>query len=190
MKHATSSVFVFCHLPQGWRLGLIQHPRFARRMIPGGHVEAGESAAEAALREVAEEAGLDVRLVAPPLAPLPEGYRPERVPHPWWIVEYQVPPDNQLAEDHVHVDHLYVAVADHPSPVTEPDHPFGWYTAADLAGLAMFDDARILAGTLLAGLDGGPQAGRTAAAVDRPAGADPGLAATLMRQLDMAARPR
>jgi hypothetical protein len=26
VKHATASVFVFCRLAQGWRLGLIKHP--------------------------------------------------------------------------------------------------------------------------------------------------------------------
>ena len=43
MKHQTSSVFVFRRLPGGWRIGLIQHPRFRRMMIPGGHVEPEES---------------------------------------------------------------------------------------------------------------------------------------------------
>ena len=58
-KHPTSSVFVFRRTPPGWRLGLIRHPRFGRMMIPGGHVEPEESQSEAALREVAEETGLD-----------------------------------------------------------------------------------------------------------------------------------
>ena len=63
VKHSTASVFVFCKLAPGWRLGLIQHPIFGRLMIPGGHVEPDESRQQqAALREVSEEAGLRVRL--------------------------------------------------------------------------------------------------------------------------------
>ena len=58
VKHSTASVFVFCKLAPGWRLGLIQHPLFGRLMIPGGHVEPDESQQQAALREVSEEAGL------------------------------------------------------------------------------------------------------------------------------------
>jgi 8-oxo-dGTP pyrophosphatase MutT (NUDIX family) len=179
-KHPTSSVFVFRRMPQGWRLGLIRHPRYGRMMIPGGHVEDEESPAEAALREVAEEAGLAVRLVSPPAAPLPGGYLERRVAQPWWIVEYQVPRDNHLDVPHVHIDHLYVALpgggpamgaagsgpAEHgaagPGPTqSEPEHPFGWYGAADLPGLHMFEDARILALALLSGLDGlpGPDGG-------------------------------
>jgi 8-oxo-dGTP pyrophosphatase MutT (NUDIX family) len=154
VKHATASVFVLCELPGGWRLGLIEHPRFGRRMLPGGHVEADESPAQAALREVREEAGLPVRLLPPPSAPLPAGYQPPRVAQPWWIVEYDVPPDGHLGADHVHVDYLYVALAAAPGPVTEPGHPFGWYAPADLPGLHMFGDARLLAAAVLAGLKG------------------------------------
>jgi 8-oxo-dGTP pyrophosphatase MutT (NUDIX family) len=162
LKHATSSVFVFRRItPGGWRLGLIRHPHFGLMVIPGGHVEAGETQAEAALREVAEETGLAVQLLSPPAAPLPGGYRPPRVAPPWWIVEYQVPSDPHLGAPHVHIDHLYVALADGREPSAAPGHPFGWYAAADLPGLDMFDDARLLALTLLDGLaaspdDGGP----------------------------------
>lgn len=190
LKHQTSSVFVFRRLPGGWRIGLIRHPRFHRMMIPGGHVEQEESCAEAALREVAEETGLQVSLVAPPAAPVPPGYRARRVAPPWWIAEYQVPPDSHLGVPHIHVDHLYVALADTtpagagqaaddagagPAGVPGPNggtgqagaagHPFGWYAAADLAGLAMFDDARVLALSLLAGLASGTGSSDPAAAL-------------------------
>jgi 8-oxo-dGTP pyrophosphatase MutT (NUDIX family) len=161
LKHLTSSVFVFRRFTDGWRTGLIRHPRLRRMMIPGGHVEPEESSAEAALREVAEETGLAVTLVSPPAAPVPDGYRGRRVALPWWIAEYQVQPDNHLDMAHVHVDHLYVALADGTLPPAAgaglPDaaHQFGWYAASDLPGLDMFDDARLLARLLLAGLADG-----------------------------------
>ena len=157
LKHLTSSVFVFRRFPGGWRTGLIRHPRLHKTMIPGGHVEPEESSAEAALREVAEEAGLAVTLVSPPAAPVPAGYRGRRVALPWWIAEYQVTPDNHLGVPHVHVDHLYVALADGTPPAAgacqpEAAHQFGWYAPGDLPGLDMFDDARLLARRLLSGL--------------------------------------
>jgi len=184
LKHQTSSVFVFRRLPGGWRIGLIRHPRFGRMMIPGGHVEPEESPAEAAVREVAEETGLAVTLVSPPAAPVPPGYRARRVAPPWWIAEYQVPADNHLDVAHVHVDYLYVALANGaaPAPGVAPPpgeappgseegapggaaHPFGWYAAGDLAGLDMFDDARVLALSLLAGLANGADAAGAAGAL-------------------------
>jgi 8-oxo-dGTP pyrophosphatase MutT (NUDIX family) len=184
LKHLTSSVFVFRRHPDGWRIGLIRHPRFHKMMIPGGHVEPEESAAEAALREVAEETGLAVTLVGPPAAPVPAGYRGRRVVPPWWIAEYQVTGDNHLREAHVHIDHLYVALADGTAAgngvsggaaaeegvaeAGQAEHPFGWYAAADLTGLDMFDDARLLARSLLAGLAG--EADRAGPAVALVAG--------------------
>jgi 8-oxo-dGTP pyrophosphatase MutT (NUDIX family) len=188
-KHPTSSVFVFRRMPQGWRLGLIRHPRYGRMMIPGGHVEDEESPAEAALREVAEEAGLVVRLVSPPAAPLPGGYLERRVAQPWWIVEYQVPRDNHLDVPHVHIDHLYVALPAGEQPVSGAAHPFGWYGAADLPGLHMFEDARILALALLSGLDGlpGPDGGDTDGGDtddgDTDGGGSAGFAAALLAHL-------
>jgi 8-oxo-dGTP pyrophosphatase MutT (NUDIX family) len=156
-------------MTEGWRIGLIQHPRFGRMMLPGGHVEPDESPAEAALREVAEEAGLAVSLVSPPVVPLPPGYRPRRVASPWWIVEYDVPPDNQLDQPHIHVDHLYVAVAG-TSHIGPPAHPFSWHAVADLPGLHMFDDARTLVAALLMGLDGSGPGQDPFASLRQPAG--------------------
>jgi len=170
LKHLTSSVFVFRRCTDGWRTGLIRHPRLHKMMIPGGHVEPEETSAEAALREVAEETGLAVTLVSPPAAPVPDGYRGRRVALPWWIAEYQVKPDNHLDVAHVHVDHLYVALADGTPPPgvspPEPAHQFGWYAPGDLPGLDMFDDARLLARLLLTGLSSAADGTNAAAAAE------------------------
>ncbi|HKR52249.1 MAG TPA: NUDIX domain-containing protein [Pseudonocardiaceae bacterium] len=61
VKHATASVFLFGCDDNAWHIGLIRHPRLGKWMLPGGHVEPDENPAEAALREVAEEAGLAAR---------------------------------------------------------------------------------------------------------------------------------
>jgi 8-oxo-dGTP pyrophosphatase MutT (NUDIX family) len=54
IKHATAGGFVFCRFPDGWRLGLVEHPRMSVLACPGGHVEDDESPAEAAVREIEE----------------------------------------------------------------------------------------------------------------------------------------
>ena len=151
IKHATAGAFVFCNFPDGWRLGLVEHPRMGVFACPGGHVEEYESQAEAAIREVQEETGLtEVRLLEPPAPALPAGFPPThaRVPLPWWITEMQVPADNHLAAGHVHVDHAWVGVAADPRPAIRPAHPFAWHTAAAVAVLPMFEDARLLASVL------------------------------------------
>ena len=149
IKHATASTGGFCEFAEGWRLGLIEHPRLRRRMVVGGHVERDETQAEAAVREVTEESGLRVRLVACPSLRVPVGSPHTPVPQPWWIAEMLVPADNHLGEPHVHVDHQYVAIADSPVPVSEPVHPFDWYSVDELDGLSMFPDTVLLANALL-----------------------------------------
>jgi 8-oxo-dGTP pyrophosphatase MutT (NUDIX family) len=57
--HVTGSAIVVG--PRG--VVLLQHKRLGFWMQPGGHIDAGESPWDAALREAREETGLDVRFV-------------------------------------------------------------------------------------------------------------------------------
>lgn len=132
VKEPTASTFVFHHSPGEWHLGLIHHPRLSAWMLPGGHVEPDENAAEAALREVREETGLTVRLLPGPAVPLPTDFPHGAVPTPWWVVELTAAPDRHTPAPHVHIDHLYVAVADTEDPAGDPAHPFAWFTATEL----------------------------------------------------------
>ncbi|WP_331765104.1 NUDIX domain-containing protein [Nocardia sp. NBC_01388] len=151
--HATASTFVFCKFEDGWKLGLVEHPRLRKSMICGGHVEHDETPPAAALREVLEESGLKVRLLRRASVPLPEGYPLEVVQEPWWTTVADVPRDSHLAEPHRHLDHQYMAVADSPKQVVEPEHEFGWYRLEELAQRDMFDDTRRLAGFLFPHVD-------------------------------------
>ncbi len=85
IKEATASSFVFRSCSDGWRLGLIWHPRLNCFMLPGGHVENFETSAEAAVRENQEETGWATRLVPGPSAAVPDGAPHPVVPAPWWV---------------------------------------------------------------------------------------------------------
>jgi 8-oxo-dGTP pyrophosphatase MutT (NUDIX family) len=166
IKHATAGAFMFAHLEGRWRLGLIEHPRLRRLMIPGGHVEANEQVAEAAQREVLEETGIAVELLAAPVGmPLPVGYPHPQVTAPWWITELDVPADNHTPDPHIHIDHQYVAIAEEVAPGREPVHPFAWFDTEQVAQVAMFDDTRLLALALFACV-ADVAAGRSEAVVD------------------------
>ena len=145
VKHPTASVYLFSRFPDGWRIGLIEHPRLERHTLPGGHVEGDENPAEAAVREAAEETGLVVRLIAQDTLPLPSAYAERQVPHPWWVLELVVRSDGQLAGPHLHVDHQYLAVAEDPVPRRAGEHPFAWYRPDQLDTVPMFDGARATA---------------------------------------------
>jgi 8-oxo-dGTP pyrophosphatase MutT (NUDIX family) len=154
IKHATAGAFLFARFEDGWKIGLIAHPRLGRNMIPGGHVEADEQCAQAAVREIAEETGLTVRLLpAPVTVPLPARYPHPAVTTPWWITEIHSVADNHVSHPHVHVDHQYVAIVDDPTPTSTPAHEFRWYTEADVAEIEMFEDTRLLAKALFGCVD-------------------------------------
>ncbi|MGH8904070.1 MAG: NUDIX hydrolase [Egibacteraceae bacterium] len=146
-KHATASVYVVAAGRNGRRLALIRHPRFGRWMVPGGHVEPDENPAQTAVREVREEAGLEIQLLPPAAAPLPAEVTDPAVPLPYWIVEERIPGDRD-PRPHIHVDHLYVAFLTGVIRAHE-DLDVAWHTADQLATLDMFDGTRAFALTLL-----------------------------------------
>jgi 8-oxo-dGTP pyrophosphatase MutT (NUDIX family) len=156
-KHPTASVFVFARIAGGWRVALVCHPRYRKWMVPGGHVEAGENPAEAACREVAEETGLAVILLAPPDVPPSAGHT-GRLVSPWWIVEEPIPAGTEPHREprrHVHVDAWYVALAKEPERADgRPDaEQLTWWDADELAALDMFEGTRMAARWLFANLD-------------------------------------
>lgn len=153
VKHSTASVFVLGRDASEWRLGLVWHPRFARWMLPGGHVEDVENPAQAAIREVEEETGLAVELLTVPSLAVPEG-APSVVPLPLWLVEQEVPPEvPRLPQPHVHVDHLFVAWASEPEYEGRGQHEFRWCGQVELAGLEMFDGSRRFAHAVFTNID-------------------------------------
>ncbi|MEO7194234.1 MAG: NUDIX domain-containing protein [Pseudonocardiaceae bacterium] len=153
VKHATASVFLFARRNDAWRIGLIHHPRLGKWMLPGGHVEADENPAEAALREVAEETGLAARLLPGPGFDVPDGADDPSVIVPLWIVEQHVRAERREPEPHVHVDHLYLALAEASAPALDAELPFEWYAAGQLAAVGMFADTRARAAYLFDRID-------------------------------------
>jgi 8-oxo-dGTP pyrophosphatase MutT (NUDIX family) len=147
-KHSTASVYVISEGGGTRRIALVNHPHFGRWTVPGGHVEEHENQAEAALREVREETGLEVRLRVPPgVKPLQEGVVSVPIPHR--IMEYTIPGDRQ-PWPHVHVDHIYIAEVIGTGQPAE-DLGVAWFGADELPALRMFEDSRALALSLLNG---------------------------------------
>ncbi len=98
LTHVTASAVVVG--PRG--VLLHRHRRLHRWMQPGGHLDAGESAERAALRETTEETGLAAR-------------HPDGGPR---LLHVDVHP---AADDHVHLDIRYLLLG----PDAEPEPPRG-----------------------------------------------------------------
>jgi 8-oxo-dGTP pyrophosphatase MutT (NUDIX family) len=101
---------------------LHRHKLLGRWMQPGGHLDAGESPWEAAVRETAEETGLDPRHPAP---------GPE-------LVHLDVHP---AADGHTHLDLRYLLVSSDadPSPPPGESQQAGWFALDEAERIA--DDA-------------------------------------------------
>jgi 8-oxo-dGTP pyrophosphatase MutT (NUDIX family) len=61
----SSGGVVYRAIDNGYEFAAVHRARHTDWSLPKGHIEAGESREEAALREVKEETGLDARIVAP-----------------------------------------------------------------------------------------------------------------------------
>ena len=157
-RHPTSTAYVVA----GDRTLLLWHAKLGMWLPPGGHSEPNEDPVQTACREVLEESGLDVEVIAPP--DLLVVTRPEVKPPPVVIlienIEREVippadllvcegpevlpPPAVILVEDivredqpfHQHIDHVYFTRAtgavDFEAPI--PQGPARWVDRETLAG--------------------------------------------------------
>lgn len=103
------------------------------RASAGGHVEAGETPAEAAVREVMEEAGLHVRLLPGPTTPPPDGFPHQAATASWWVSEMPASADRHTPSRHVHLDHVFLAIAENRPPAHGAAHEVAWFTEASAA---------------------------------------------------------
>jgi 8-oxo-dGTP pyrophosphatase MutT (NUDIX family) len=125
-RHFTVTGFVSCE----GRTALHWH-RLGFWLPPGGHVEFDEDPVQAMLREVREETGLDVELLA---RPTPFAYAdPPQVPAPETIAVYDIPKDSVLAVPHQHIDFIYFTRPKTSGlPALPAELGWRWVTAEEL----------------------------------------------------------
>jgi 8-oxo-dGTP pyrophosphatase MutT (NUDIX family) len=127
-----ATVFVVWH----GQIALHKHQKLGLWLPAGGHVELNELPNEAAVREVLEEMGVQIKLEAEYGLELPDGVSsPRMLPTPRGV---QL---EQIANDHEHIDLIYFG---HP---LEPydgalKARFAWYDIEALEALDLVADVR------------------------------------------------
>ena len=135
-RHFTVTGFVSV----GGRTALHWHPRLDRWLPPGGHIEANEDPLQAVLREVREETGLDVEVVAG----APFAYTlPPQLPAPAAMAVYDIPRDGSLDGPHQHIDLIYFTRPLAASPALPEDGDrWAWVDEATLQRRPAFFEER------------------------------------------------
>jgi ADP-ribose pyrophosphatase YjhB (NUDIX family) len=105
-RHLTATTYVV----EGGAVALHEHARLGKWLPPGGHVERDELPHVAAKREVAEELGIAVELVAPVDDITSDSVEPLPQPQHLQLADVNVTPEGV---GHQHIDMVYYARAPH-----------------------------------------------------------------------------
>ncbi|MDE2861388.1 MAG: NUDIX domain-containing protein [Chloroflexota bacterium] len=129
VRHFTATAFVV----HNGSVALHWHPKVGAWLPPGGHIEDNENPVQAVLREVEEETGLAVDLVAT-TAPLDLGSQ-EQVEPPFTIVIEDI--NDPEKGYHQHIDLIYFCrLKDQPSPL---NLGWRWVSRQEIASLEPLD---------------------------------------------------
>jgi 8-oxo-dGTP pyrophosphatase MutT (NUDIX family) len=118
---------------------LHQHRKLGKWLPPGGHIEPNELPDHAASREVLEEAGVKIQLLASDkLEYLPESDSPRQLTRPRGI---QL---ENISLGHEHIDLIYFASPepDYDGLISSEDKPFMWCNASQLEQMPLGNEVR------------------------------------------------
>jgi 8-oxo-dGTP pyrophosphatase MutT (NUDIX family) len=129
IRHYTASAVVLDHAD---RMLLVHHNKIGQWLYPGGHIDADEDPAQAALREVHEETGLQAVILGEPTFSHP-AIRSHAAP--WAIIEMEVS-DSKVGA-HRHIDLVYVCRVSGGDLAAQLEEvsDLQWVPLADLTGL-------------------------------------------------------
>jgi len=122
-----------CYVLHEDKLLLIFHKKHKKWLPPGGHIEPNEIPHEAALREVKEETGLDVELIAQENVWIEERFNSKSIPRPYLCLLEEIPAHKDTPP-HQHIDFIYVSRMKEGSKLQEVDEVDGalWFSQEEI----------------------------------------------------------
>ena len=114
------------------------HEKYKMWIAPGGHIDAGEDANEAALRELFEEAGVRAMLIGP------ADWQQEDTANNRDLVPPIYLNRHRISDTHEHSSFVFAAVTDSrelaPQPGEHPDAELRWVNREELLDMKNNDD--------------------------------------------------
>lgn len=141
-KQFTATVFVVQKINGVVRVLLHQHKKHHAWLGIGGHVEAGENPVEAAIREVKEEAGVDVTIIGADEHHIKTPYVTS-INTPFTILEQRIT-DLPNVPEHIHIDSVYFGKIIGNQEVSMKEE-FKWFSSEDLEKAGLADDILYIA---------------------------------------------
>jgi 8-oxo-dGTP pyrophosphatase MutT (NUDIX family) len=141
-KHFTSSVWILSKTSPK-KILLIHHKKLGKWVQPGGHIESFENPVEAAIREVKEETGLDIKFLRNEIEVIDEEVT--FLPIPKFLMEQTIPAKNDQPR-HFHIDINYVAEIPEQSVRhrMEEAHGIGWFLKEEALQLPILEDTKVI----------------------------------------------
>ena len=109
------------------------HRKLGKWLPPGGHIEAGETPQEAALREVKEETGLDVELIEDEHIFVDEA-NAKSMARPFLCLLQEIPAHNGQPH-HQHMDQIFISRVKGKVPKKLGPEECRWFTLNELRQL-------------------------------------------------------
>lgn len=124
------------------------HPKIGIWLPPGGHIDAPELPDEAAVREVMEEAGIEVTLIGERGVGLDSPHLPLQLVRPEGIQLEDISPNHQ------HIDLIYFARVADQTQIGLPDvlEPMRWLKREDFARIGLNEEVTAWASRALEAL--------------------------------------
>lgn len=123
--HEKFDFTVGCFIVFDHKVLLVNHPRYDMWLPPGGHIELDEDPEQALFREIKEETGLDVEIIAPKPSSPAKGAKYIYIPA--YISVHDANPP------HRHIGMTYYARAKNANNVKSDEHSHTqWFSADEL----------------------------------------------------------
>ena len=139
-KHPTATVYIISQ-EKPHKVLLVHHKKFNKWMPTGGHQERNENPLEAAIREVREEAGIDIAKYLGKVIPIDD--HGSFVPAPFCVLEENIAAHNDQP-DHYHIDSIYVAYIPMQEVQHQEEEAYGiqWLDVNEIDDIDTYENVR------------------------------------------------